>query len=461
MRSFLLELRNWVRAAASGFGFLPIVIVVMMMLLGTALVHVDRSAGGPHGLDFGFGGDPPTARAVLQTIATALITVAGVTFSIMVVTLQLVSQQFSPRALRGFLADRLNQVVAGAFAGVFAYCLVVLSAVRTARVSDEFVPALSVTVAIILGLATLGLLLVFIHHMSGMIQLSTIAARLGRETLERVESTYPCAFGKSDDEEGCRTLLDRWRASGEPVRVTPTKPGYVEAIDLAGVSPGRHDGCVFVRAVSGRFVSRRDVLAEIWTDSDSAIAHDIEDIIKIGNVRDLGADAAYGLRQLADIAIRALSPGVNDPTTAATCLRYAGAVLEELSCRSIPEVVATTKGDLTVIRSLRGYREYVSLVIAEPGRHAQHDVRVATLVLDIAEAAIREARSVGADGRVALLWKAAEAVTAPAIEHAATACDRMELQQAIGRVRRAAALSPSAPVHDAGPEAANSDLSAL
>jgi uncharacterized membrane protein len=180
-------LRSRWQALRSSFWLLPGLITAWMIVLAVVLIDIDRTSG-PNGIDWAFSGDAEAARGILSTVAGSLITVAGLSFSITIVTLQLVAGQFTPRAIRGFLSDRVNQSVAGAFVGIFAYCLVVLRSVRAEDTdgTNGFVPALAVSSAIALALAALGFLLLFIHHMGQLIQVSQIASRIAKETLAAV-----------------------------------------------------------------------------------------------------------------------------------------------------------------------------------------------------------------------------------------------------------------------------------
>jgi uncharacterized membrane protein len=417
-RLALSGIRERIRNLAYGFAFLPTAVAAGVLALAIALVHLDHR-GGAHGVG-GFGGDAGTARTVMQTIATALITVAGVTFSITVVTLQLVSQQFSPRSLRTFLADRLNQVVAGSFVGIFAYCLLVLRAVRSAGKGERlFVPGLSVTVGIGLALVTLVLLLAFIHHMSTSIQLSSIAARIGQGTLRSVETLYPERFG-SPDAGGGPELIERWRRQAEPLRLCPGRPGYVQSIALDDLprEEGAGPACVHITVAPGAFVSHTDPIAEIWGDRRHRLEQTLRAAIVVENERELAQDTAYGVRQLSDITIKALSPGVNDPTTACTSIGYAGAILDELSGRAFPSAVRRYPDGSTVVFAQRSFADYVDIAIAEPGRYATGHVRVVCALLDIAVSAARRAASAGAHDRVETLSRAAYLLAGLAVKEA-------------------------------------------
>jgi uncharacterized membrane protein len=403
LRAVAAAVRTRVQNILFGFLFLPGAIAVAFVALSFLLTWLDR-LGGRHGVG-GFDGDAATARSILSTIATALITVSGLTFSITVVSLQLVSQQFSPRALRNFLGDRITQVVAGTFVGIFAYCLLVLRTVREGKTTPEFVPGLSVSFAIGLGVITLGLLLVFIHHMSSSIQLSTIASGITRATLQSLDRLYPEAFGEPAEEEDGAELLRRWRHHEPNVRVRAPRPGYVQAIALDEI-PGKlgvSDARGYVSVAPGDFVTSRSILGEFWVGGRELEAEELEAIFVVANERDVGQDVLYGLRQLADIAIRALSPGVSDPTTARTCVGYMQAVLEVLTERSLPDPVRRCrKADLVLVARTHEYEDYLD-PLAEVRRHAAGDDRVES-VIEAAVASIAEhAESAGATERARLL----------------------------------------------------------
>jgi uncharacterized membrane protein len=401
--AFLAKLQPHWRDLRYGFLYFPGLVALVFVGLALLLVRIDR-LGGTHGLGVGFGGDASAARSVLSSIASSLITVAGLTFSITIVSLQLVSQQFTPRALRNFLGDRLNQLVVGSFVGIFAYCLLVLRAVRDATPSsqtfDGFVPALSVTLAIALGIATLGLLLVFIHHMSRSLQVSTIASSIGRSSLDAVETLYPADFGRpaEEDPDG---VVRAWRAEAEPLVVSPARPGYVQAVATQGFeNEDAHAGWkIHICAVPGDFVTPMTALVEVWApEEDDAVAEEISALVAVENERDLAQDALYGVRQLTDIAVRALSPSMNDPTTAVTCIGYSGAVLERLVGRAFPRRVRRLESTEVVARR-REFEDFVDVGVRQVAHHAREEPRVGRALLAIAASVARLARAAGAEER--------------------------------------------------------------
>ena len=182
----------WLNMSHS-LGVIPGAIVLLFAALGVGLVELDGHLD-LNGVQFVFRGDGSAARTVLSVIAGSLITVAGLTFSITVVVLQLASSQFSPRILRTFFADRVTQVTIGTFVGTFVYSILVLRAVG-AFDDAGFVPRLSVTVASLLGIGAAVLLIVFLHHVSQLIQVSHVTATIADDTLERTEVLYAERYG--------------------------------------------------------------------------------------------------------------------------------------------------------------------------------------------------------------------------------------------------------------------------
>lgn len=366
------------RNLLQGLWFVPASIVLVYGVAAVVLVEVDRRsrlAGGPL-----FAGDPAAARTVLSVIAGSLITVAGLTFSITIVVLQLTSSQFSPRILRSFFGDRVTQLTVGTYVGIFVYSILILRSTRS-----NFVPRLGVSVASALAIAAVVLLIVFIHHVSQLIQVSYVTGDIARKTLARLEVLYPAPYGTESDERiDAAALLDAWMAD-EAGLVLPRRPGYVQRVDLDALSAALDQGveraAVLVRP--GDFVSIEQPLVAIWpaTQADGcAIA--VRRTCRIDRERDLDQDVGFGLRQLVDTAVKALSPGINDPTTATTCVGYIRSILVTLSCREFPQSVRCFPDrSLTVIARSREFDEYLDS-LAEVGYYAARDLRVVQVLSD-------------------------------------------------------------------------------
>lgn len=442
MQGLAAAVRARMHSLRYGFLFLPGLVALAVGGLAPLLVWLDRS-GGAGGPGIGYQAEPDAARAVLATIAGSLITVAGLTFSITIVSLQLVSQQFSPRALRGFLGDRLNQTVAGAFIGTFIYCILVLRTVtQGADGATDFVPGLSISVSVALAVASIALLLVFIHHMSHTIQVSAIAAGISDATLSTLEPLYADEFGTptGDDPD---TLVTEWSQHVSPQQVYPPRPGYLQSVAFEDLD--RQDAArgirASLRAAPGDFVTQTDVLLEYWApDVKPELESLVHRLTIVQSERDLHQDADFGLRQLADIALKAISPGVNDPTTAVTCVGYLRAILERLAALETPAPVRRyERSDTTLIARARPFDEYLNTAFVELGRFGSADARIAEALLVALAAIARATASAGFAERLDALARTAADIAAQARADARTATDEQRIDRSHRRVLAACA----------------------
>jgi uncharacterized membrane protein len=279
------------------------------------------------------------ARAMLQAIAGSIITVAGVTFSITIVALQLTSTQFSPRVLRNFMRDRSNQVVLAVFMGTFTYTLLVLRSIRSQDDNaSAFVPALAITGALVLTLVSLFMLIYFIHHISVRIQVTSIVASVAGDTLETIER-----LGRRWRDDADRS----WQAArnSTPTTVSPSgaippesvagsrhllpaeESGYLQFVDIAGLVEVARDagGRVQLLVGPGAWVQAGVPVAAFESDDDGdgdleQLAHAVAGDLSLGHERSMAEDVAFGVQQLVDVTLKAISPSVNDPTTAMNCI---------------------------------------------------------------------------------------------------------------------------------------------
>ncbi len=389
--------------------FLPTVAVVVALVGGAALTRV---AFEPEGLfaDLVFGGGPAGARGVLETIAGSVITITSVTFSLTAVALTNASSQYSPRVLRTFLRDRGNQVVLATYLGTFAYCVVVLRTIRTGDdAAAAFVPRLALTGGLVLSLASLAALVYFIHHITQSLRVETILSSVQRETQE--------AAGRS--QRGRRTDAAPPAPPAHAAPLHASGSGYLQATSPAALvaAARRCDAEVWYRRAPGEQVTEGTVLAWAWRSSGALSADDraalercAQSSVQLGNERTLASDVAFGLRQLVDIAVKALSPGVNDPTTAVDALGHLAVVLVDLASRPLgsaehldddgrlrvgvpgptfadhlalgcDQIARYGAGDLTVVRALLRLLEDVGSQVGDDARRAAVAERIG-LVLE-------------------------------------------------------------------------------
>jgi len=342
----------WSNLRAS-FWFVPSLILALSTVLALVLIEVDSSGSWDWMDDWPrlFGANAAGARGMLATIAGSMMTVVGVTFSMTLVTLSLASSQYSSRILRNFMSDHATQIVLGIFAGIFTYCLIVL---RTIRGGDEagFVPGLSVAFSVVLAIGGIGTLIFFIHHIASSIQASSIIASVTKETLVAVDRLFPEKVGREPmDDEAEPSLLPlptpNWQA------VMAERNGYLQSVDNAALVRLAREYKTIVRMDRGigEFVVQNTPLVSLALKHppDQEILGALRAAYSIDRYRTVHQDCAFGIRQLVDMALRALSAGINDTTTAVMCVDYLTAILTRLAAREIPSSRRYEDGELRLI----------------------------------------------------------------------------------------------------------------
>lgn len=325
----------WWRVRGS-LWFLPALLICGAALLAFALVELSalHDLGLQRRLPRLFGVGAEGSRGLLSAIATAMLTVAGTVFSITLAVLSLAASQYSPRVVRAFMGDRPTQVVLGVFVAVFVYCLVVL---RTIRAGDqEFVPSLAVMGGIVLALVAVGFLVFFIHHLASSIEPSSILQRVASGTDAAVEGLFPEDLGQASEEEAQDAAALRVRAWAP---VPAAQAGYIVSLDNAALLAFARERERVVRmelavgdyAVQGQPLAWLEGAAEPGAKARAAL----NACYSFDRQRTIEQDAAFGLQQMVDVALRALSPGVNDQSTAVLCIDRLTSVLVRLARRRI------------------------------------------------------------------------------------------------------------------------------
>lgn len=343
--------------------FVPSATVLGAVLLALGLVESETQVGVRwHDVWprlFGLGTDG--ARGMLTAIASAMITVAGVVFSVTIVALSLAASQYSPRVLRTFINDRPTQLVLGVFVGIYAYCLVVL---RTIRGGDEghFVPSLAVLAGLVLALIGIGFLIYFIHHLADSIQASSILARITVATLAAVEHLFPEDLGGPAD-EGETGMAQALQGPWTAVRSRST--GYIINVHDDGLLAfARQRGRVLrMHAGIGDFVIKGQPLAslggtEVAAESDEKA---LAESYSFDAQRTIEQDVAFGIQQIVDISSKALSPSSNDASTALQCIDRVTEILVHLARRHMETPLRHEEGTLRVIARAPSFATLVDL----------------------------------------------------------------------------------------------------
>ncbi len=336
----------------SSFWFVPTLIVAGSIALAIAFIELDGAASAQLQTNWPrlFGASAEGARGMLSTIAGSMMTIVGVTFSMVLVTLALASSQYTSRILRNFMRDRVTQISLGIFTGIFAYCLIIL---RTIRSADEggFVPGLSVALGVMLAIGGIGALIYFIHHIASSIQASSIIASVAEETIATVDRLFPekLGHGPMDNEN------DQWLPQPERnwQAVKAPRNGYIQSVDNEVLLRIARENKTLVRMEHGvgEFVVEDTPLISLAVKGppDQMVINALRSALALSRYRTVHQDASFGIRQIVDIALRALSPSTNDTTTAVMCVDYLTAILARVASRNIPSSHRYEDGELRVI----------------------------------------------------------------------------------------------------------------
>lgn len=320
-------LRLW-QGLSDAFWTLPAALVLVLAALGVLVVEIQslgsQTAWIPDGWVYG-GGDTG-ARTLLGAIASSTISVAGTLFSITIAALTLASSQMGPRLLRNFMRDRGNQLTLGVFLGTFGYSLIVLRSVRGGE-ENAFVPALGVTIGLLLAGACVTLLIYFIHHVASRINVDTVIDLVHDDVLESMERLT----GDGITSEA----RDPWNWECA-VEVSVETSGYLQQIDFSALTDWaeEHDCGVEFLKPPGAFIFPHAAIARLSHPVEGA-EDAIQDSIALSRQGGSPADLTFPIAQLVEVAVRALSPGINDPQTAISVLNRLGATLNALSRRQL------------------------------------------------------------------------------------------------------------------------------
>jgi uncharacterized membrane protein len=346
--------------------FVPGLMILISIALALAIVEIDSRSEqdwlDDYPLAFGLGADG--ARGMLTAIASSMLTVAALTFSLTLNAVSQASGQFTPRIFRNFMRDRANQFVLGYFVSVFAFCLLVL---RTIRGADElkFVPSLAVMTGLLLAIGGILVLIFFIHHIAASLQITTILDNITEETKNAVEKLFPEELGDdatAEEKYEARDMLQEklWK------KVPASEGGYVQHVDTDGLLQFAVDNEVLIQMCRGigEYVGRGSSLAEIApvTNTRTVNAEHLDfvnELFSIGRFRTIEQDVGYGIRQIVDIALKALSPGINDTTTAVNCIDKLSEIVGEIARRRLPEKTRATHNIPLVTVKAPDFEDYV------------------------------------------------------------------------------------------------------
>lgn len=340
----LVRLSALVERLRTSLFFIPMLFVGLAVALGLVGLEIDtRITEGNASLPDAMTSTVDSARAVLTTVAGATITVAGIAFSVSLLLIQQASSQYSPRVIHGFFRDPFNKRVMGTVVGTFTYCLVVLRSVRGPLEQDgsPVIPNLSVSVAVVLGVVSILAIVAFISHSAHAMDISKILEDVSDDAVTQIDRLW-----SMPEDVAARASRDRSREEADDesddgtnvLEIDIAESGWIQQIDyegLASIAPG---ATVRLHVLVGRYAVPGTPLCSIAPrpDDPDAARERAHASLVVGDARTAAQDVTYGVRQLADVALRALSPGVNDPTTAQDAIFHLGGVVRELLEREPP-----------------------------------------------------------------------------------------------------------------------------
>lgn len=324
---------------------------------------------------------------MLVVVSSTMITVTGLVFALTIIALQIASGQYSPRLLRNFMRDRGTQFVLSVFVGAFAYSTAGLHTVGVQNPEEAaFMPRLAVSGSLGLALASLGVLIYFIHHLSSSIQIDTIMSMIVRETLQVIDDLYPDQTGYPESEECCPDP-PTWA-----VTLLSDRSGYIQEIAPEALVQAATPKDLVIRLVKsvGHHVVAGTPIAWAWHLSDKHLKAEpelqeaIRDSVQVGFERTMLQDVPFGIRRLVDIGNKALSSAINDPYTATQIVHHLSEVLCVLARRRLgDQLYRDEQGTVRVAIPFPGFADYLQLGTGQIRRFGAKEPAVARSLIQL------------------------------------------------------------------------------
>jgi uncharacterized membrane protein len=367
----MVRLPVWFESLRERLWVIPAIAAIAAGILAWALVRLDHVVGPSTDGAFFFAGGPESARLILSTIAAAMLSFTGLVFTVTMLVLQLASSQFSPRVTRTFVRDRGNQLVLGIFVATFVYALLVLRDIRSTE-GDVFVPSIAVWWAFALLILSVGAFVYYIDHMAHAMRVTTIIASVAGETRAAIDRCHPES----------EPTLSAWQPSTLLADVSatvrgPDGPGVLQGVDVDHLEQIATDADVTIELIHGVGTAIPGGAPVAFVRGVADVNDAVRDALAIGRERSMSQDPAFGVRQLVDVAVRALSPGTNDPTTARQVVDQLQDLLRRLATRPLGGTRrADANGTIRVIVPGPDWSDYLDLACAEIATYGVDSVQV-------------------------------------------------------------------------------------
>lgn len=404
MKSFLVKIWNDVRES---YWAMPSLMVVGSIVLSFVTTAVDSSIGSKwlEDVNWLYANKPAGARAVLSTVAGSMITVAGVTFSMTILSISYTAGQVGPRLLNNFMRDKSNQFTLGVFISTFMYCLMVLRTVRnadtpppgssvtvagSAELQAAFVPHVAILIGLLMAVASVGVLIFFIHHIPESIHISNIVANVGRDLNRRLEHRFPAGVGLSHSDPTEKQIEANLPVAfyDSAKQIRSTQAGYVEYVDTQGLMrlARENDLVIRMRFRAGDFVTPRNVLMLVNPAErvNEELEKQLRQVFVCGSQRTDTQNLQFQFNQLVEVAMRALSPGVNDPFTAMNCMDWLQFALETCAVRELPDAFRyDDDGRLRIVAEPETFSAFTSLVFDQLRPYVSQDRNAAVHMMEM------------------------------------------------------------------------------
>lgn len=387
------------RRLETSFWFIPGLSCVASLIVGVVMLWLDRHVTNLFTGWQVFAMPVSSAREVLSVIAGSVISVGGVSFSVTMVALTLTSGQYGPKVLRHFLEDNASKVSLGLFLGAYVYALVVLTGYV-----DTDKPHLSVLTGLVLALLAIVGFVRFIHTIATDLQADEIVQRIGTRLCRALHALTEAAEGERRSHD---LLAWRRHARGHTAHVVAHRyHGYVETVDYAGLVRWcrEHECCVQVRFRAGDFIVEGNGAFKVYGCNADVVEDAIDTLngfIVTGPIRTAAQDPEFPITQLNQLAARALSPGINDPGTAISCIDWFCFALSRIVDRELPgSVIVDDDGVPRLLVRFTGFAGLLKAVFAPLRQFARTEVSV---TISLFEALCRLAELTARRDRLALL----------------------------------------------------------
>lgn len=388
MKSKLLDFFSKLRAS---YWYIPLLMCVISLLLAVLTLRLDHLFVW-HWLEkWGWfhASNPEGARSILSTIATSMITVAGVTFSMTIVAVAFAGSQVGPRLTSNFMRDRANQITLGTFIATFLFCLFILLALFNANKEgipqingQVFIPQISLLMAIIFTISSLVVLISFIHHIPESINMSNVIAQVGEELNDQISCQFPINIGKEHTKKSLDLSLLK------KTLVESTTQGYIRILEgnsLIDIAT-KYDFIIQLEVRPGAYITKGSALLSIYSSRkvDEHITQQCIDAFALGHKRNQDQDILFLVDEMVEIIARALSPGINDPFTAMTCLDWLQSSIQKLSKTDEPSAYrADIENKLRLITKPISFQEFCDLIFSRVQTYVCRDRNAAFHMMEM------------------------------------------------------------------------------